>query len=121
MREIKFRAFSRIFNEHEMFFDIDIINKKDGQWFLFNNRTRLYQSGERVAIMQFTGLYDENDKEIYEGDIIQDSSGNLLVVEWNDDTCKYQFNDGHELNDCKNYGTFKLVIGNIYENPELIK
>lgn len=70
-REIKFRAYSNIFNEDEMFYDVELMLKEDGYWWTFNNRTRLYQSGNRCAIMQFTGLHDKNGKEIYEGDIMR--------------------------------------------------
>jgi hypothetical protein len=71
-------------------------------------------------LMQFTGLHDENGIEIYESDIVNTVYGSL-VVEWNDDCCKWQYSNGMDINDGKMYGMSKWVIGNIYENPELVK
>jgi len=71
-------------------------------------------------IMQFTGLEDDADEEIYESDIVLDILDNRLVVEWNDDTRKFQFSDGTDINDGNRYGTYKRIIGNIYETPNLL-
>ena len=73
-----------------------------------------------AIVMQFTGKLDDNRKEIFEGDIVVDIIGKHYSVEWNDDTCKYQLSDGSDLNDNDRYGTYLVVIGNIYENPKLI-
>ena len=82
---------------------------------------------EEVELMQFTGLKDKNGKEIYEGDIVENvlarglSSAEVkwfrggFVLQYNGDNCslkdfartKYEL-AGYE------------IIGNIYENPELL-
>lgn len=67
--------------------------------------------------MQYTGLKDKNGKEIYEGDIIL---GNATVT-WKEDITGFGITTGkYGLINYKNHSDFK-VIGNIYENPELIK
>ena len=85
-----------------------------------------HQRGEKALLyplMQFTGLHDDNDIEIYEGDIVEFMSISVdkpVFVEWNDDTCQFQFSDGQPINNDDTYGIYKRVIGNIYENPELL-
>ena len=85
-----------------------------------------------AVFLQFTGLYDKKGVEIYEGDILTDTlSTSLLIVEYRapeyvgviaDDPDDYQRYfapiDIIFESESKNNG---LVIGNIYENPELIK
>lgn len=84
-------------------------------------------------IGQFTGLYDINNKEIFEGDIIcsYDSKQQPIIhrVEYDNDEATFvvvlngskkgyfgygKFNK-EWINECK-----KIVIGNIYDNPEII-
>ena len=85
-------------------------NYKEGEYLYPNSQIQ----------SDFTGKLDDNRKEIYEGDIVVDIIGKHYSVEWNDDTCKYQLSDGSDLNDNDRYGTYLVVIGNVYENPNLI-
>lgn len=87
-------------------------------------------------LSQYTGLEDKNGKEIYEGDIIeQDNKCNKFVVKWFDDLywdgCG-AIHPGFYLSapylDAGNLdyhlhlsGSISKVIGNIYENPELLE
>lgn len=77
------------------------------------------------SIGQYTGLHDKNGKEIYEGDIVTiDSEGKdeLFVIEWTEDTARFSMVQcGSLMYDFDNYWSSELtVVGNIYENPELI-
>ena len=109
MREIKFRAWND--NKKEMF---DPVGEID-----LNN--------ERV--MQYTGLKDKNGKEIYEGDIIEWTGEPLLKDVPNKNKYIIKWEIFHDIEKYEITGSgFKTenpdrieIIGNIYENPELIK
>lgn len=81
---------------------------------------------ERVEIIQFTGLQDRNGKEVYEGDIIKCTRGCQHVVEW---VKSYggTFTGGMPafylsgLNIGYSWTEEEEIIGNIYENPELLE
>jgi len=76
------------------------------------------------TVGQFTGLYDKNGKEIYEGDIISLNPRNskTLKVYWNDRMCNFLLvNDDTVIDMYKDDENHYKVIGNIHENPELLK
>ena len=108
MREIKFRAWRKFTG-------------------MINNPKLDVVIGNRVyKVMQFTGLKDKNGKKIFEGDILDISNGI-----WVDKPVQVTFEQGaFGINgDSFNYGFEELnweiknieVIGNIYENPELLE
>ena len=82
-------------------------------------------------LMQYTGLTDKNGKEIYEGDIVQynqnSSYDNMdFITKWSDDKLGFIFqsNSGEQLvNQTPHLNRFKHleVVGNIFENSELLK
>ena len=75
---------------------------------LFPERTLYF---EDTPIMQFTGLFDVNDKEIFEGDIVKATWGFSGVVDY-DDFIYYKVERAID-DDIE-------IIGNIHDNPELI-
>ena len=78
-------------------------------------------NNEDFVIQQFTGLTDKNDKEIYEGDICNTRDGDLLTCyDYNSFIYMVLFSEEHS--GVNGYSQKELeVIGNIYENPELLK
>jgi len=74
---------------------------------------------DQDSIGEFTGLKDKNGKEIYEGDIVNTNNETPFIVKYDNTCCAflwgdYYFEDRVEERKVK-------IIGNIYENPELIK
>lgn len=65
---------------------------------------------ERIAICQWTGVKDRNNKMIFEGDILKEPNGSISTHDFPDDwEWLDMMSDDIE------------VIGNIYENPELLE
>ena len=121
MREIKFRAFHKKYKVLLPVWFIDFEFQIIQIW----TETEAWDSFNDVELMQYTGLKDKNGKEIYEGDIIDGENIGHMVVEWSE--CRQAFvNIKDEVLDGFYIQTYKLnkyfkVIGNIYENPELME
>lgn len=92
---------------------------------------------EQYDIMQFTGLKDSKGKETYEGDILKsklsrlslsdkDTEEVLSVVKFSKGSFRAILHNiieryyGAQYEACRDFSDFE-VIGNIYENPELLK
>lgn len=147
-REIKFRAYDKDYERMTYFDDEDYLYqcpfilrleqvfKKDSNYddyedFEYKDVT------DKLELMQYTGLKDKNGKEIYEGDIVkihkhsydygfkEDEIGQIKFLDgafgfYREKTKnEYYFND---LSTENGYGELEYyeVIGNIYENPELL-
>ena len=83
-----------------------------------------YFDTEDMILMQYTGLNDKNGKEIYEGDIVGDNKIKW-IVKWNKHRMGFslypttkQLYDEMPIN-VENELGFK-ILGNIYDNPELL-
>jgi len=110
MRDIKFRAWSALDNKMK---ECDM--EEDIQSYFKHN--------DGIELMQYTGLKDKNGKEIYEGDILKkwysrDTTGKDII--WFYEPVELEITDssvGFDITFLSN----SEVVGNIYENAELLK
>jgi hypothetical protein len=84
----------------------------------------VFDGNWQCVIMQYTGLKDKNGKEIFEGDIIKAKSygsEEIFCMEWIGETgCGCHNGLGYYIPSENNPPEEWEVIGNIYENPELL-
>lgn len=124
MREIKFRVWDKEPKRMEY-----LDNNNTHHSFTFIKGYAEYYNlqngsgGDEYVLMQYTGLKDKNGKEIYDEDIVQSPVGTKGKVIWYEGGWNIFVNWEHKsqyfyLSTVNN--EFQ-IIGNIYENPELIK
>ena len=102
-------------------------------WYNANSFFHINESGEvfffrteaegRFVIQQFTGILDKNGKKIFEGDIVRlfDFNGGIFRKA---ETVVFRSACFCFETDCRSIGGWNLpieVIGNIFENSELLK
>lgn len=120
MREIKFRSWDK--DNNSIIYPYLIAFVKRG----IAIKTKKFVDIPHFTLMQYTGLKDKNGKEIYEGDILN----NKNVVVFDNLFCRFGFTE-YDINAFPNWvysHSFSPdnikgfeVIGNIYENGDLLK
>lgn len=128
MKEIKFRAWDKDVSKMIPFEEIGAEGYAQGGLSLAQH---LEPDGSLI-LMQYTGLKDKNGKEIYEGDILKVNDEIVEVKPPELFRCDafvvygYEFCSGYFIENYDKigldrfYGDEPEIIGNVYENPELI-
>ena len=88
--------------------------------------TEMSVDKDEVVLMQSTGIKDKNGVEIFEGDVV-DYNGRKAIIKWHGSYASFIYRFVDELRKIKSelnplylsYYRFE-IIGNIYENPELL-
>jgi len=119
-REIKFRTWNKRLILMDYNPDYNSCSEK------INNS---FGWSKEIIELQYTGFKDKNNKEIYEGDIVE-INNKLLEIIYSDCIAgfgtqrdgfyfQYRLNNKGAFMGNKNYSI--KIVGNIYENPELLK
>jgi len=130
-REIKFRAWDTV---QDKMLPVESIDFRNDVISLDEGDNSISDSSEMFILMQFTGLQDKNSTDIYEGDV-GEKNGVLYLVTWVNHSARFGvkiIKSDHvlirgvtfPLHQYVNEDSMKcnfVVIGNIYENPELLE
>lgn len=112
-KNIKFRAWHK---EQNKMFEVLVLDMNSGEVFLDGFTVETQYKGQiqqesmwvpvdEVELMMYTGQQDKYGKDIYEGDIVQTEDGIRVCYSLTSET---------------KYTNTREIIGNIYENPELV-
>ena len=123
MREIKFRAWHKQDKVMYTINDFRFIDNKIHYVALHltdDKSILIHMYDEPIILMQYTGLKDKNDIEIYEGDIVT-RCGKELIVRWDENETAFHCFEANGRYSWGNVDFGTTIIGNIYENPELLE
>ncbi|MDY1544174.1 YopX family protein [Lactiplantibacillus pentosus] len=123
---IKFRAWDNLLNKMLVVYRISFDGPVDGvqvHCYLDDRgaegSTEYAYDGDGLILEQFTGLKDVNGKDIYEGDILENERGEILRVSYS--AIDASFVAGNCYFGSIGAGKEIRIIGNVHENPELLK
>lgn len=124
----KFRAWLK--KEQKMDNYIDHISWLEDELYCIGDGITYMVSAEDLVLMQSTGLKDKNGKEIFEGDILACKTDDEVInlnIFWDEEHALFMFeskkyNEQEPLAELVENNTYPFeIIGNIYENPELLE
>lgn len=125
-REIKFRAWHGKYKGMYGVGCLDFFYKK--AVLFIDEYYDFWVDFDEIELMQFTNFLDKNGKEIYEGDVVKDEFGRIMKIGfWNCSLCfiaisKTNFHHANIIEWVTNENFASVeVIGNVYENPELLE
>lgn len=131
MRELKYRAYIKPLKRYATGIDTIQFHKccdvaGAGIWTVVTANEGIFEFDD-IIVEQYTGLKDKNDEKIYEGDIVLDyyDGDDAFIVEWDKDVASFRLTGTDKITSVSfdNFYSDKdlEVIGNIHENPELLR
>lgn len=121
MRDIKFRAWDEDDKVLRSWEEL-ILDKEDGDdyWMVGYKENKVVTSyNHKQILMQYTGNTDKNGKEIYEDDLVAEEHGRIYRVVFKGDCWRCEPISRGSKN--RWLSDYLKIIGNIYENPELLE
>lgn len=128
-REIKFRVWDKskkmLVYPSESQMDSVVLDLNNKHWAIFDRHLPIANricgsADDSGTLMQYTGLKDKNGREIYEGDIVDFGEGVNLPIQWAWNSYNFHNTSDWDITNHEPEKEFE-IIGNIYENHELIK
>lgn len=124
MREINFRGQDKV-SKKWLYgnLEIPLITQNKSRHYILGYSYGQYQKHEvePKTVGQFTGLTDFNDKKIFEGDILSHDKYGILKVVFQLGKFDCVDNLNCSVKGLGNIHEWTTILGNIYENPELLK
>ena len=134
----KFRAWLKSVGEMVEVLEIDFYNKEVAYIWTEQvsdyelEQTREVDKIDDLVLMQYTGLKDKNGVEIYQGDVLEVEknedgtykgtiNGKTFFDRFQGYSSKIEIEGIHNINNLRYWNNRVRVIGNIYENPELLE
>lgn len=127
MKNLKFRAWDKRRED----FRNDIFVDTNGNLYQFSKNTGYgqaitYLDNKHIVLMQSTGFFDKNGKEIFEGDILKTRTRGYVIVRKENGNTMTTFKSGTNKRTSLVLSSFLekyqvVIIGNIYENKELLE
>jgi hypothetical protein len=134
MRELKFRAWDE--QEKRMLYSTESYDYGNTEFQFIDgelcvvryscgwNNFPIAEKAEGIkGMMQYTGLKDRNGQEVYEGDIVNNEDNETAVIVYDSGSFILQYPDSPlDFDSLFDFQDKELeIIGNIYENPELLE
>lgn len=134
MRTLKFRAWN---SQTGKMIDLQAITPlaMDAKLLELGAKGLFIPFDEHMILVQFTGLTDKNNAEVYEDDIVRNNDGDIYAIRWDRHLARFAFywhnaskkgsnkewrNAEETITDFDMKARFEL-IGNVDENPELLE
>ena len=123
MRKIKLRVWDK---ENKKWLSQEEIK---GLWHIDDLYNQLGFTDSYYPVSEFTGLFDKNGKEIFEGDVLNWDNECTILIKWSDGLAGFYYdmltqkNENIVCFDIRFYRSDESaeVIGNVFENPELLE
>lgn len=118
MRTLKFRAWS---TTHKKMYDRVLAGPGDPCSIVHDGKGWVQFDEVCGKIMQFTGIFDKNGKEIYEGDILLVEGRSIEMIDYGVACFRIVSSNGFKMA-LEDISHLQIeVIGNVYETPDMIK
>lgn len=127
MRDINFRCWDQVEKQwvnSEYFYRADELYPRKAPHIMTLMCDARYDHEPPVTVQLSTRLHDKNGREIFEGDLMVLDDGDVpIIISWNKDHAGFAMTGSDESYQGTHQSILKkyTVVGNIFENPELLE